>query len=313
MADQAEPTLTAALEAADRGWHVFPLRPGDKRPAFPDHSESRCVGRDSRCRHGHQGWEPRATSDYDRIRRAWSAAPYNVGVACGPSELIVIDLDVPKGPDDKPGRDLAHEGVATGEDMFALLCAQAGETYPVRTFTVLTGSGGRHLYFTAPEQRLGNTSGRLGWKIDTRGAGGYVVGAGSVVVGKPYVVADDSDPDPLPDWLIRLLLPVVPHVRPVAGLPVPTSADRRVAYLRAAVAQETDRILSASPGTRNNALYIASVALGQLVAGGALNEHEITAWLSACALQVGQKPDEVHRTISSGLQAGSRRPRGVAV
>ena len=28
--------LTAALEAAAYGWHVFPLRPGTKRPAFPE-------------------------------------------------------------------------------------------------------------------------------------------------------------------------------------------------------------------------------------------------------------------------------------
>src|SRR5690349_6389039 len=42
--------LTAALELAARGWSVFPLRPGDKRPAFPDHDAGRCTGSDPRCR-----------------------------------------------------------------------------------------------------------------------------------------------------------------------------------------------------------------------------------------------------------------------
>ncbi|MGW1451161.1 bifunctional DNA primase/polymerase, partial [Micromonospora sp. NPDC002411] len=64
--------LTAALAHAARGWHVFPLRPDDKRPAFPDHTADQCAGRDPRCRTGHVGWEARATTDPARIRRAWS-------------------------------------------------------------------------------------------------------------------------------------------------------------------------------------------------------------------------------------------------
>jgi hypothetical protein len=36
-----------------------------------------------------------ATVDPDRIRAWWDRAPYNIGVACGPSRLVVIDLDVP--------------------------------------------------------------------------------------------------------------------------------------------------------------------------------------------------------------------------
>ena len=44
---------TAALLYASRGWHVFPLRPGDKRPAFPDHAEADCNRTDPRCRAGH--------------------------------------------------------------------------------------------------------------------------------------------------------------------------------------------------------------------------------------------------------------------
>ena len=85
--------LNAALWCAARGWHVFPLRPGDKRPAFPDHKAEDCTGTDLRCRGGHQGWEPRATTDPGRIGRAWARTPYNIGIACGPSGLLVIDLD----------------------------------------------------------------------------------------------------------------------------------------------------------------------------------------------------------------------------
>ncbi len=36
----SERLLTAALAAAGKGWHVFPLRPGTKRPAL--HGEATC-------------------------------------------------------------------------------------------------------------------------------------------------------------------------------------------------------------------------------------------------------------------------------
>ena len=74
MLDDPRAALAAAaLDAAARGWHVFPVRPGDKRPAYPDHTEERCNGTDPRCRNGHQGWEPRATTDSTRIGPVTSA------------------------------------------------------------------------------------------------------------------------------------------------------------------------------------------------------------------------------------------------
>ena len=82
----------SALDAAGRGWHVFPLRPGTKVPAV---------------RH----WEHEATTDTEQIKELWSAElrrrdgwyvpePRNVGIACGPSGLVVLDLDLAK-----PGQD----------------------------------------------------------------------------------------------------------------------------------------------------------------------------------------------------------------
>ena len=177
--------LNAARWCAARGWQVFPLRPGDKRPAFPDHKAGDCTGRDPRCRGGHQGWEPRATTDPGRIGRAWARTPYNIGLACGPSGLLVIDLDRPK-PGEMPPPQWALPGVTDGADVLAALCERHGQPFPWETFMVRTRRGGLHLYFTAPPGvRLGNTAGDsergLGWLIDTRGHGGYVVAPGSFV------------------------------------------------------------------------------------------------------------------------------------
>ena len=74
---RAEPgPLWSALAAADAGWHVFPCAPGSKRPAL------------------RENWQDLATTDPGRIRAWWARQPYNIGIACGPSGLVVIDLDV---------------------------------------------------------------------------------------------------------------------------------------------------------------------------------------------------------------------------
>lgn len=306
--------LSYALAAAERGWHVFPLRPDNKRPAFPDHDEARCTGTDPRCRNGHQGWEPRATTDPARIRRAWSRAPYGAGIATGPSGLVVIDLDTPKTGQDIPPLEWQLPGVRSGADVLAVLCERAGQPYPCDTYTVTTGRGGTHLYFTAPPGRqLRNTQGNrggLGWLVDTRAHGGYVVAAGSTVHGRPYTVANDAPPAPLPGWLTDRLLPrPLPKQTPVS---VPVRAGRAAAFLHAAVTGEIARVTGSAAHEHNNALYLAAVALGQLAAGGALDPDEVTNWLAAAAQQVGQPPGEARRTIASGLRAGAKRPRSVA-
>ncbi|WP_049581037.1 bifunctional DNA primase/polymerase, partial [Streptomyces sp. SBT349] len=203
--DHRAALLNAALATAERGWPVFPLRPGDKRPA--GHREADCP-RTGRCTDGHLTPEQRATTDVALIAACWTQRPYNVGIATGPARLVVIDLDVPKGPDDVPPQEWAQAGVHDGMDVFAAVCEQHGQPYPTDTFTVRTGGGGLHLYFTAPaEKRLRGSGGTLGWKVDTRAWGGYVVAGGSSVHRRLYSVEQDAPPAPIPTWLSELLTP----------------------------------------------------------------------------------------------------------
>ncbi|AEW92891.1 MULTISPECIES: bifunctional DNA primase/polymerase [Streptomycetaceae] len=286
------PLHAAALTAATQGWPVFPLWPGTKRPAI-------------------RNWEQRATTDPDRIQKCWQAGPYNIGVATGPARLVVLDLDVPKDPDDAPAPAWRQRGITCGEDVLAVLAERHGQPYPADTYTVRTTRGGTHLYFEAPAGlELRNTAGRLGWKIDSRANGGYVVGPGSVINHSWYTIVHNTQPAPLPGWLAALLRPAA--APPQKRFFVPVMPGQHGAYLRQAVAAELERVTRSHPGNHNNSLYIAAVALGQLVAGGALRAADVTEWLATAAAQVGQGTREAHATIASGLRAGTKRPRTVA-
>ncbi|RCG20784.1 DNA primase [Streptomyces diacarni] len=257
--------LAWALEAARRGWHVFPLRPGDKRPA--GHADKHCP-RTGRCADGHRTPEQRATTDKDLLVAAWSQQPYNVGVATGPSGLLVVDLDTRKPKDSKDAPD--------GADSFQALCERADQPRPA-TFRVRTPSGGEHLYFTQPPgTHLHNTAGRLARRIDTRGWGGYVVAPGSTTPDGTYTVLDDQEPTPLPGWLHDALKPPQRPARPAAG-PVVTRAG---GYAAAALRGEVANVAGAADGTRNATLLRAARALGRLVASGDLDRGEVEEALS---------------------------------
>lgn len=305
--------LISALTAASHGWHVFPLRPHDKRPARPDHSADQCRRTDPRCRSGHSGWEARATTDPDRITRAWQCSNYNVGIACGPSGLVVIDLDIAK-EGQCPPMTSAATGVRDGGEAFAALCERARQPFP-DTYTVTTASGGTHLYFRHPAgPQLRNTQGAtgngLGWLIDTRAHGGYVVGAGSTVRGRPYRVLNQRSPIELPEWLAAALTPV--RMRPAMPTVISVPSDRVGRYVQAAVNRTVAKLGGAAEGGRNTALYMAAQSLGQLAAGGLITEGQVTAALTPTARELGLSARETSRTIRSGLAAGARNPRKIA-
>ncbi|MBP2321482.1 hypothetical protein JOF56_001867 [Kibdelosporangium banguiense] len=305
------PLMTAALAAAERGWHVFPLRPGAKRPAL--HGYDRCP-RTGACQHGHQGWEQRATVDPQRIRAAWSNGPFNIGLATGPSGLVVIDLDSAKPGEQPPAPWDTEDGIQDGQDVLAALAELFGQALPADTLTVATPSGGLHLYYQAPQDiALRNTAGTLGWKIDTRAHGGYVVAPWSVVDGRQYEILADQPPAVLPTWLLDKLRPAPLPTTPER--PVSVSRSRRDRYIDAAVAGEVSRVQNAT-SNRNATLYVAAVALGQLVAGGSLTENDArTALMSGAARHIGVQrfsEREALRTIASGLEKGANRARQVA-
>ncbi|GGX15950.1 bifunctional DNA primase/polymerase [Streptomyces chartreusis] len=278
--------LRAALEAAERGWHVFPLRPGGKPPAL--HGEKSCT-HTGECAGRHRKWEQRATTDPDRIRVAWSRAPFNVGIATGPSGLIVVDLDTPehKGSSDAP------DGAAT----FGALCERTGHAVP-DTYRVRTTSGGTHLYFTAPEGvRIGSTAGTVAASVDTRGWGGYVVAAGSILPAGQYEALCGSVTAPLPTWLQSVLQPA-PKLSQAPSVAVAGQSRR---YADVALANETRNVATAQHGERERKLFTAARALGRFIAWGDLPRHLVEQALQEAGEATGLTAAECRSTLRSAL------------
>ncbi|WP_138910057.1 bifunctional DNA primase/polymerase, partial [Streptomyces chryseus] len=111
-----------------------------------------------------------ATTDPATVRALFAAAPWatGYGIACGrpPHHLIGVDLDTKADTDSTAA--LRH------------LALRHLFTIP-ETVVVLTPSGGRHLWLTGPPGvTVPNSASRLAPGIDIRGAGGYLVGPGSL-------------------------------------------------------------------------------------------------------------------------------------
>ncbi|MFE9324041.1 bifunctional DNA primase/polymerase [Nocardia sp. NPDC052278] len=281
------PHAAAALANAARGFHVLPLHPGSKAPAI-------------------ENWENAATVDPARIGWWWRRWPEgNVGIACGPSRLHVLDLDTSH--DQHPPHRWA--GARDGRDVLARLAAQAGHPVPVPTFAVATPSGGIHLYYRPPRTLvLRSTIARLGWRIDSRGVGGYVVAPGSTLPHGRYRLLDGRDPIPLPPWLTELLTPPPPPVPPLTS---PGEIAHPRTYVAAALRNQADRIRFARTGTRHRAVLLAANSLGRLVAAGLLDrDHAYRVLLDAAQRHVGVDGFtdlEAIRTIDDGLTYAANR------
>ncbi|MFH9073221.1 bifunctional DNA primase/polymerase [Streptomyces alboflavus] len=290
----SEHLLNAALDAAARGWHVFPLRPGTKRPAL--HGEATCP-RTGPCADGHRKWEQRATTDPDRIRATWSHAPFNIGVATGPSGLVVVDLDMPKNN--------SSADTPCGVTTFTALCERTGHAVP-DTYRTRTASGGTHLYFTAPPTvRLANTAGTIGELVDTRGWGGYVVAAGSTTPAGPYEALSSPVAAPLPEWLQTILKPA--PARSVGPLRLPAVDGSRAAL--AALQAECAIVTTAPDKQRNTTLNRCAFKVGRFVAWGDLPRHVAEEAFQGAGEGRGLTAAECRATIRSALDSSIRKAR----
>lgn len=284
MTDNRAELLDTALSAAVRGWHVFPCLPGRKQPAL------------------RANWQGIATTDPTRIRTWWRKIPYNIGIACGPSGLVVLDLDVPG-----HGVGQAAANVASGAQSLAELCIQHDEPYPSNTMVVQTPSGGYHLYYQSPQERIPNSAGKLAPRVDVRGAGGYVIARGSRTSEGAYETIRPRTPAPLPAWIGKLARqPDSPLVRPAGPRPISDGS----AYADAVLGYEVENVAKAKEGNRNDTLFKSARSLGQLVAGGVLGVDIVRAELAQAAETAGLGRVEIARSIESGLKSGARMPRG---
>ncbi|MCR3719928.1 MULTISPECIES: bifunctional DNA primase/polymerase [Prauserella salsuginis group] len=285
MHPTASPALTEwALYFAAMGWHVFPLAPRDKRPAI-------------------KAWEGRATTEVERITRCWQAGAFNIGIATGPSRLLVLDLDTADPGDTDPD----------GTVGIARVAEERGVPLP-ETYTVATPSGGRHLYFALPEGvELRNTAGQLAPHVDTRAGGGYVVGPGSTLPAGGYELVDDRDPAPLPPWLLQVLCQRPAFEGPVRSVRAVTEPGR---YAAAALRGECEAVAAAPAGQHNAVLSRAAWRVGQLVGAGLCEpDHARGELLHAAQTLIGADcgctPGEIARVVDAALTKGAQHPRHV--
>lgn len=274
----------AALDYADRGWHVFPAPPGTKRShKSAEHSDGRAWG---------------ATISPAEIKRDWNRWPSaNVGITTGPaSGIFVLDLDCKNGVD----------GIQWLKDRIA----EHGEL--PHTVEAVSPSGGWHVWFSYPRDfDVKTCEGLIAPGVDVRGRGGMVLavpsikpGVGSYAWKNPPGFFEVAD---APQWLLDLL-PRCGETRTKspAGTRIDVGGN---SYGEKALREEIAGVWAAPEGTRNGALNKAAFNLGQLVAGGELHAWIVADRLTSAAQAVGLDLAETIATIRSGMDAGMKEPR----
>jgi Bifunctional DNA primase/polymerase, N-terminal len=293
--------LEAALAYAARGIPVYPVHwprhtPGGASLACSCRRGPVCdrPAKHPLVRHGVK----EATTDPDRIGRWWHRWPQaNVGLATGIC-FDVLDIDGPAG--------------LAALRQFA---AAAGPWLPGPL--VVTGGGGWHHWFRPTG--LGNRPPRGLAHVDWRGRGGCVlVPPSRHISGGSYRWLVGLDQAPLPEvpaTLRQLLDPDRPTASRLADPARPVAPNRPPAlghpYGRRVLADELAALGRATPGQRNRTLNQTAFKVYRYVAGGVLDEEDVTLAFTTAALAIGLNRAEISRTLASARTAGLANPRTI--
>ncbi|MFD4474606.1 bifunctional DNA primase/polymerase [Streptomyces sp. NPDC058471] len=282
--------LGYAAQAVSRGFHIFPVEPDGKLPHLirPDAPY--------RIR-----WSEVATSDVSRVVEWWSYSPEaNIGLACKPSRLLVVDCDMPKVENQLAGTpwEFVHDKLGPlvdGSDVLREMCSKFGDDYErfERTYRVCTGSLGLHLYFWWPEGVQASQSSPVPGLVDVRcnggNQGGYVLAAGSQTSKGPYVAENDLPIADAPSWLVELCRekPRPKPVKPRFSQPGHASYGGLV-----------DSVRLAQEGNRSNVLLWA---VRSMCEDGA-SQEECAELLIPAAEEAGLHQREAEATVRSGYR-----------
>jgi hypothetical protein len=239
-----------------------------------------------------------ATTDPGQLERWWQRWPQaNVGLATG-IVFDALDVDGPAG-------------------LAAL--RQLARTVDLRLSgpLVATGGGGWHHWFA--QTGLGNRPPRGLAHVDWRGIGGCVLAPPSRhASGRAYRWLRHLDRTALPE-VPAALRKVLDPDRPIhsrhANAAGPADPNRPAAvghpYGRRVLAAELAALSRATPGHRNHTLNQTAFKVYRYVAGGLLDDQEVTLTFTTAALAIGLDPAEVGRTLASARTAGLANPRTI--
>ena len=180
------------IAAAGRGWRLFPVKDGDKKPPLL------------------KDWPAKASSDLSQLE-AWATRfpGCNWGLACGPdSGVYALDID----------GDAGKASVAEWERSGLLLPSTRTHKTP----------RGLHLLFRWPAGfNFTISGGKLGPGLDERGDRGYILAPPSLhPSGHRYECLDEDVPlAEMPPWLIKLHEKPVQTSKPTG--PTPCHANTR--------------------------------------------------------------------------------------
>jgi hypothetical protein len=272
----------------NRKWQIFPIHTPSKNGLCTCGKETcKDQGKHPRTENGFKD----SSSSPEEIRQWWTRwNNANIGIPTGhPNYIVVLDVDPRHG----------------GDISLAKLEAKHGKL--PSTFTVNTGGGGAHYYFsrfTGPKiKSVANAFGDAYPGLDVKGEHGYVIGPGSLhLSGNRYAIINDADPVDMPEWLETLLIS-----------PPEKTCDKKIPSLAPSCIKKGKRnddlhrlaCSLASRGIGDSSVLAAIKEENRTKCAPPLDDNEVTTLVTSACTFVRQNPPASQITSFQG----SGKPR----